>query len=1000
MRRDLLYMSLFVGDDDEPELEPGLEPGLELGLELAPELGLELVPDTNGTTGSNGTGIPGGIPVDLPLKYQQEIVNDLLTKDALLILAKGLGWEIIVSNILYILNLSNMKDKLPNPPKNRKSLLVLLNANETENTKIQSQLQHLQCSMTVISGEGMTADKRKQVYETGGIVSITSRIFVVDFLSEILSPNEVNGLFVLHAETIKETSNESFIVNLYRDQNEWGFIKAFSDDPEAFTGFTPLYTRLKNLKLSNTLLWPRFHVDVIESLSFRNKKHHIDLKRVNELNVPLSYKMNRIQQAILTCIDECLKELIRHCQTLATEYWSIENLYDDDFVQRIRLSLNSLWHRLTQTPKQLVFDLGFLKNLLTALLTKDSLSFYQIVQNAVDSNVRNSTNSVGTMNMTSLSPWLNSDVAPTITSFAKERALGLVKYVDDEGIEMSEYALEPLPKWAELSNLLTDIGPDNTRVLIMASDKSVVQELEYLVHKFVKTGQINTRQYMISKLRSYLLWQELSKFRRQLSNDVNNDDQDTVNVSKTFKRSREVESSRRRSRGASSVARVNRLYSANDLGYNPESVNIDQGIMERLEREIEPGAIDPGSIDLDLDLEPEPEPESNGERTSPRTSPIKQEKESELDDVELILENRYRIRVRPFNTQTQESLLEDFSPTHIIFFEPNLTFIRRVENYQAKNHKNPSKIYLMYYGTSAEEQRSLAQMKREKESFTKLIREKANLSKHFETKEDSKFSITKQNVVNTRIAGGQRFQTEDDEFRVIVDVREFNSSLPNLLYRVGSKVIPCMLTVGDYILTPKICVERKAIPDLIASFKSGRLYNQCEQMFRYYETPVVLIEFDENKSFSFEPFSEPRNFRNPNAPTGPANRFLQDDIQGKLSMLLVSFPKLKIIWSSSPYKTAQIFLELKAGEEAPDITQAINKGLKSNELPSLYNEEAIDLLQSIPGINSSNYLTIMNKVKNIEQMVQLEREEFVGLLGEENGNKAYNFITRQIRPSD
>jgi DNA excision repair protein ERCC-4 len=47
--------------------------------------------------------------------------------------------------------------------------------------------------------------------------------------------------------------------------------------------------------------------------------------------------------------------------------------------------------------------------------------------------------------------------------------------------------------------------------------------------------------------------------------------------------------------------------------------------------------------------------------------------------------------------------------------------------------------------------------------------------------------------------------------------------LPSLIDYSGIKVVPATLTVGDYILTPKICVERKALPDLEASFNSGRL---------------------------------------------------------------------------------------------------------------------------------------------------------------------------------
>ena len=58
-----------------------------------------------------------------------------------------------------------------------------------------------------------------------------------------------------------------------------------------------------------------------------------------------------------------------------------------------------------------------------------------------------------------------------------------------------------------------------------------------------------------------------------------------------------------------------------------------------------------------------------------------------------------------------------------------------------------------------------------------------------------------------------------------------------------------LLQVGDYILTPDICVERKSLSDLIGSLNSGRLYNQAQSMTRYYKKPILLIEFDQNKPF-------------------------------------------------------------------------------------------------------------------------------------------------------
>ena len=50
--------------------------------------------------------------------------------------------------------------------------------------------------------------------------------------------------------------------------------------------------------------------------------------------------------------------------------------------------------------------------------------------------------------------------------------------------------------------------------------------------------------------------------------------------------------------------------------------------------------------------------------------------------------------------------------------------------------------------------------------------------------------------------------------QVVVDLREFRSSLPSLLHAANILVVPATLTVGDYVLTPDICVERKSIPDL------------------------------------------------------------------------------------------------------------------------------------------------------------------------------------------
>lgn len=122
-----------------------------------------------------------------------------------------------------------------------------------------------------------------------------------------------------------------------------------------------------------------------------------------------------------------------------------------------------------------------------------------------------------------------------------------------------------------------------------------------------------------------------------------------------------------------------------------------------------------------------------------------------------------------------------------------------------------------------------------------------------------------------------------------------------------------------------MCVERKSINDLIGSLNSGRLYQQALAMTRYYAKPMLLIEFDQNKPFDLQ--VNERYYLSLVKCTGFIYNFIftfsfqgryylskdlsSTDITSKLQLLTLHFPKLKIVWSPSPYATAQLFQEIK-----------------------------------------------------------------------------------------
>ena len=252
-------------------------------------------------------------------------------------------------------------------------------------------------------------------------------------------------------------------------------------------------------------------------------------------------------------------------------------------------------------------------------------------------------------------------------------------------------------------------------------------------------------------------------------------------------------------------------------------------------------------------------------------------------------------------------------------------------------------------------------------------------------------------TVNTRIAGGGRLAATAAPPTVVVDVREFRSALPSLLHGKAMAVVPCQLTVGDYILSPNICVERKSVQDLIGSFKNGRLFNQAETMLQHYKYPFLLIEFDQNKSFTLDPFADLTSIATLKQPDNE-NR----DLQSKLVLLTLAFPRLKVIWSSSPFQTAAIFEELKKQQEEPDPFKAVQIGLTDYEDPEsrTFNTAPQELLRTIPGVSAKNAARLYLETRNVLEVANMSVDELDGMVGRESGRQIVKFFTTSVFDDD
>ena len=873
------------------------------------------------------------------------------------------------------------------------NLIIVVNADERENAWIGEALaEHAALSMsplarglTVVNTDFTSVAAREKMYAQGGIFSVTSRILVVDLLTNLLNCDTITGLVLLHADRVVATSLEAFILRIYRQKNKAGFLKAFSDNPDPFsTGFSPLATMMRNMFLRKASLWPRFHLTVAESLEGKKKAEVI------ELEVPMTDAMKEIQSAVMECVEVSIHELKKGNTDLDMGDWNLDSALLKNFDVMVRRQLDPNWHRVSWKTKQIVGDLTVLRTILQSVVALDAVSFLQ----HLDTIHAAHSPPPGTTRQTQ-SPWLFLDAAETIFDTAKRRVYtGNQRLGPDTSIDSLKPVLEEQPKWSVVAEVLQEIDRDlyfepvprddsNGTILIMCSDSNTCKQLrDYLqtMHVRPRTEQRVEDVYdpeedkpsaafmMRRKLRNYLKWKR--EFA-QVSATLFSENQRALSGASDPRRpgGRVPPNKRRRMRGGSALS-------------------------------VRPGRLDNGSIAQYFEKPGEVEELMSEvqltEEEAKQKEDIIADPLENMDDYYQLYEMKDLLVIHSYDGDQDEYVLEEVKPRYIIMYEPDASFIRRVEVYRSSHNDRNVRVYFLYYGGSVEEQRYLSSVRREKDAFTKLIKERASMSVVMDVDDravdDPQEAFLR--TVNTRIAGGGRLAATAEPPRVVVDVREFRSSLPSLLHGRSMVIVPCMLTVGDYVLSPEICVERKSVSDLIGSFRDGRLYAQAESMFRHYKSPMLLIEFDQNKSFTLEPFADLSGSVSSVSAANPGAA----DLQGKLVLLTLAFPRLRIIWSSSPYETAEIFERLKAQQAEPDPIAAVRAGLDGNMRAEdqAFNTEPYEMLSAVPGITPQNAANVALEAENIREVANMTQEELREFVGKETARQVHGFFNKDL----
>ena len=728
---------------------------------------------------------------------------DLLHEDGLLVTAKGLGIEEVIFNLI----------KVYSDPCNLVLAIGLLDDEE----------QYFRTRLDVEGGERTLPKKvtseyssieRQRLYRDGGVLFVTTRILVVDMLTDRLPIQLITGVIVARAHKTAESCQEAFILRMYRQKNKTGFIKAFSSSPVSFTtGFCQVERVMRGLFVRNLYLWPRFHADVVSTMKQSTQPEVI------ELHINMTKEMVTIQTSVLDLINFSMQELKRLNPSLVNpedekdDMMSVENAISPTFYKLLQRELDPIWHQLSWRTKQLVADMKTLHSVLSHLTRYDCITFHAFVSALKTKD--NAMKSGG---------WMILDSAETLFTTAQLRVFGGEdKHFDGatkEDGKRQKVSTENIinceenPKWLALIEILKEIkgelesnGCDLTesfpseKVLVLTWDDRVAQQLQDVLT--IGPKALLLRMFNRSLGEKYgCLFNDENKYTKIKDKNIGKKSNPTKNPT-------------------------------------------------------------------------ENDPKEPEQKLSLMESPVAIIQSMQIGHFAL-----YKV-------------INEMKPRYVVLYDVQVAAIRQLEVFQASNPDHKLKAYIMMYGNSTEEQAYLTSLRKEKEAFEKLIKEKLTMviPEHREGREgDSENPDLARNmsekasdpILDKLGISSRKGYNEGSTStpKVIVDMREFRSELPSILHKRGIDIEPVTLEVGDYILTPEICIERKSISDLIGSLQSGRLYNQATSMTRFYTKPMLLIEFDQNKPFALQ------------GKYYLSRDIAATDLVARLQLLTIHFPKV------------------------------------------------------------------------------------------------------------
>lgn len=183
---------------------------------------------------------------------------------------------------------------------------------------------------------------------------------------------------------------------------------------------------------------------------------------------------------------------------------------------------------------------------------------------------------------------------------------------------------------------------------------------------------------------------------------------------------------------------------------------------------------------------------------------------------------------------------------------------------------------------------------------------------------------------------------DSDDFEIICDNRETASPVVRILSLMGINLRLEQLSVGDYVISERVGIERKSAKDFNDSIIDGRLFTELSELGEKFSRPLLILEGD--------PFQD--------------TNISENALYGAITAIILNLG-ISIYKTETSMETAQFLYQLAKKEQS---TTKSSLKLRFDKAPIETSRLLEFLVAGIPGVNTLRAKNLLKELKTLQNI--------------------------------